>query len=52
MIYLMVFTLQIFTKKYLLLILQKFILYHKTMVDIMMSTNPDGLIFIPIEEWY
>ncbi|MDU1889302.1 MAG: hypothetical protein E6767_01310 [Dysgonomonas sp.] len=28
-----------------------FVLYHKTIVDIILSTNPKGVNFIPVEEW-
>jgi tmRNA-binding protein len=27
------------------------LLYHKSIVDIIMSVNPDGVSFIPVEEW-
>ena len=29
-----------------------YVLYHKTIVDLIMSVNPIGLKFIPISEWY
>ena len=29
-----------------------YVLYHKTIVDLIMSVNPVGLKFIPINEWY
>jgi len=29
-----------------------FILYHKTIVDIIMSVNPEGIIITPVDEWY
>jgi len=29
-----------------------YILYHKSIVDLIISTNPEGLIFIPIDKWY
>ena len=29
-----------------------FILYHKSVVDIIMSANPEGIVFTPVEEWY
>ncbi|MDR2916366.1 MAG: hypothetical protein LBV74_16320 [Tannerella sp.] len=28
-----------------------FILYHKSVVDIIMSANPEGIVFTPVEEW-
>lgn len=30
----------------------KFVLYHKTIIDVIMATTPDGLIITPVEEWY
>jgi hypothetical protein len=30
----------------------KFILYHKSVVDIIMAVNPEGIVFTPVEEWY
>ncbi|MDR2870589.1 MAG: hypothetical protein LBV04_09070 [Deferribacteraceae bacterium] len=27
-------------------------IYHKSMVDAIMATNPEGIIFTPIEEWH
>jgi hypothetical protein len=29
-----------------------FIFYHKSVVDIIMSANPEGIVFTPVEEWY
>ena len=29
-----------------------FVLYHKSVVDIIMSANPEGVCFTPVEEWY
>ena len=29
-----------------------FILYHKSIVDIIMSANPEGVAFTPVEKWY
>ena len=29
-----------------------YVLYHKTLVDIIMSVNPEGIVFVPIEKWY
>jgi hypothetical protein len=29
-----------------------FILYHKTIVDIIKSVNPVGMAFVPVEKWY
>ncbi len=29
-----------------------FIIYHKSVVDIIMSANPEGIVFTPVEEWY
>jgi hypothetical protein len=28
-----------------------FILYHKSVVDIIMAANPEGVVFTPVEEW-
>jgi hypothetical protein len=30
----------------------RFELYHKSIVDAIMAVNPEGLTFIPVEEWY
>ena len=29
-----------------------YVLYHKTLVDIIMSVNPEGIVFVPIEKWH
>jgi len=29
-----------------------YVLYHKTLVDLIMSVNPEGIVFIPIDKWY
>lgn len=29
-----------------------FVLYHKTIVDAIMSTNPEGITVTPVEEWH
>jgi len=29
-----------------------YVLYHKTIVDLIMSANPEGIKFIPIDKWY
>jgi len=28
-----------------------YVLFHKSLVDIIMSANPRGLVFVPVEEW-
>ena len=30
----------------------RFELYHKSVVDAIMAVNPEGITFIPVEEWY
>lgn len=30
----------------------KFVIYHKSVVDIIMSVAPEGVCFTPVEEWY
>lgn len=29
-----------------------YVLYHKSIVDLIMSVNPEGLVFVPISEWH
>ncbi|GHU05913.1 hypothetical protein FACS1894158_10450 [Betaproteobacteria bacterium] len=29
-----------------------YVLYHKSIVDLIMSVNPQGIVFVPIEKWY
>jgi hypothetical protein len=29
-----------------------FVVYHKSIVDIIMSVDPEGICFTPVEEWY
>lgn len=29
-----------------------YVFYHKTVVDAIMSVNPTGLVFVPVEDWY
>ncbi|GHU98991.1 hypothetical protein FACS1894159_02310 [Bacteroidia bacterium] len=28
------------------------VFYHKSIVDLIMSVNPQGIVFVPIEKWY
>jgi hypothetical protein len=30
----------------------KFVVYHKSVADIIISVNPEGIRFTPVEEWY
>ncbi|GHU05911.1 hypothetical protein FACS1894158_10440 [Betaproteobacteria bacterium] len=29
-----------------------YVLYHQSIVDLIMSVNPQGIVFVPIEKWY
>jgi hypothetical protein len=29
-----------------------YVFYHKSIVDLIMSVNPTGVVFVPVEKWY